>query len=64
MSIVIKLSLSTKVGRKRRPTAGRQKIHSINVNPKDSDKGAVEGKNVIAKRYIRCDGEQEAGGPE
>ena len=62
MYMVIKLSFSAKVGRKRSPTAGRQKIHSISVNPKDSDKGAVEGKNVITKRYTRCDGESKRAG--
>ena len=58
--MVIKLSFSVKVGRKRRPTAGKRvKIHSINVKPKCGDKGAERGKNVFAKRYTRCDGESK-----
>ena len=57
--MVIKLSFSAKVGRKRRPTAGKWKYNSINVNPKDGDKGAEGGKIVFVKRYTRCDGESK-----
>jgi len=59
MSMVIKLSFSAKVGRKRCPTAGNRKYTNRNVNPKDGDKGAEGGKIVFAKRYSRCDGESK-----
>ena len=53
MSMVIKLSFLTKMGRKRRWQA---KIHSLNFNPQDGDEEAEEVKTVLAKRYTRCYG--------